>query len=776
MNRAGAPADKIIARPAGGLEVFEQPATLALHLDDDGREEVLVFDLRGGQLFAYRMEDEEAGFATTNNVGEVIGSWPMARNLRAVSQDIDGDGIDEVMLGAMVPGLFMDRGEGEAVSYRTYDPASGVLGEVVITTWLRAITEPMDNFSMASGQLDLEPGEDVAIVVNYREAADNNVGATRLIIPSGGFDREIFTPGGGPYLAAGIAIADVDADFLGEIVIAGTDEQASIGNYTLLVRIFDDGTSGGFPTIYETSHDETTNNGAATVRIRQTQLHVGRTSVSTATPDLPGPPPPAGFNAFDPADDILINNVLFAFSPVAGITSSTTAEERVSLMAREPRRLLEFGTETELIIDESVQFALGEFDGDGIPDAAVLSEESSIFEDQGMPNSLVVKPAFGGGAAEVLPLARDSGLLRMVPVNVDSDSIVVRYLEEEHVMRYSEPVILAVLAATPCYAGPVGQFTNECSTTFGNTTSSAAAEDSTFGFSMGVTVGFGFEDRTFSQSEIKATASVTAQTSFTTGEETSISFTRSYTNGSPQNQVLATVFGLEQFTYQVLSAPPGAMGEDRVGQRLTISIPRSSVQTTRLFSESLIRPSLRPSQAAAIDEVFDHIPTDPASYNRRADLESYFERLGITGPECDEMTPASELGDCGYLTSRNGIDPGVVSLPGGVMGSGSSAAGDIEVTNATSESNAWGLEESLDLEVSAGGVIFGLSVGASQESSVTVSHGTSVSYGFSAGAVDPAVYSPYQTQVVAFHHTFDCGDNGCQSFEVLNFWAESATP
>ncbi len=763
----------VVAQPAGGLEVALDPAVVALHLDDDGREEVLVFDARApspgatNEVYVFAVEDEEAAYATSSVVGESVGTWPGATNLRAVRADTDGDGLDEVLLAAIV---------GDDVEHRGYDPRTKTLFPAVRMVRLRAITHPVYGISLAAGQSDDDPGDEVAIGINYREPRGVD-GTTRVAVLGTFIDREIIMEDGRKLVGGAVTMADVDADFRDEIVVAGSAPGDTAGSYEYRLLIRDDVTAG-ITRLFEDTFTGSLSNTNSVVRVRQTQLAVANTSVSSVTPELPGAEPPSGFQAFDPAEDVLVNNVIWEFSPVDLPPEGVTPEERIAAMARPASEVFRFGRETDLIIDdETVQFALGQLNADGLPDAGVLSEIADLFELTDQEHTLAITGLLSGTTQSVV-LAPDGRVpMQMVQANMDSDSIVVRHLREEHVMRYSEPVILAVLAATPCYPGPDGQYTNECSTNYGNAVSASTAQSSTYGFSMGLTVGYGWEDRVATQSELKAKATLTARTAFGTGSSTEITFSKAYFNGTQQDQVLATVFGLEQFTYEILSAPPGMSGESRVGQTITISVPRSDVQTTRLFSESLIRPSLRPSQAAALDAVFHHTPGDPSTYLRRHEIADYVAGLGVTGPECNESTSPDALADCGYLTSRDGADPGVVSVAGGVRGSGTGIDGNIMIENSMDETRAWGMEAMFDLELSLGGAIFGMQLGASTDNSITVSHGNSIEYGFRMGAVDPAVYAPYQAQLVTFHHRFDCNANDeCQSFEVLNFWAEPSVP
>jgi len=788
MARPGLPAARhVVGQPSGGLEDARDPVAVALHADGDGREELLVVDLRPdtgavASIFAFPIEDEENAtpFATDTAAGMFagrdVGDWASANTLAAVARDPDGDGIDEVFLVARV---------GTDWQYRTYNPATRMLSASAVGGPLAnaGVVGSFSTFSLAAGELDGNPGEEVALLVNSIDGSF--VGDARLVVlaRSGGSDaivheRVVRMADGRNVVAAGVAFADVDADLVDELVIAGTGTSTAAGSYEQRLVVLDSTEDADaarhYAPVFEGSYTGTTARGGGDVRIRETQLSVAQTSTPPLAPRVPGDPPPSGVALLDPAEDVLVNNVLWQWT-TATVAADATPQVRLAAMALPRREVFRTGSNTMVTFStDTVDFAIGHFDDDGLPDAAVLSTEPGNIEgdDAGL---LRIVPLVGLGAGDTTRIGGRDGTwgLQLVPVDIDRDSIIVRYIEGEHTLRYSEPIVLAALAAPACYnTAAMGQYTDNCSTTFGKQSSTASEMENSYGFSLGLTAGFGFEDRTFTQSEIRATYTARASTAFGTRSSSEISFSSAFTNGAPENQILATVLAFEQYTYEILSAPDGMDGSSRVGERLIVSIPRPEGRTTRLYSESFIRPALRPSQAAAIDAVFDHTPNDPLSYHRDAEVGGYLSMLGVAGAECTSGSMPPSLGACGFLASPS-QDTGVTSLPppAVVMGSGSGISGFIQLTTGMDESTQWGVEATIDLELSVGGAIFGLDIGASTTSTMRVGYARSVQYGYSIGALDPNVFGGYRARLFAFRHRFDCDMSGenCQSFEVLNY-------
>ena len=76
----------------------------------------------------------------------------------------------------------------------------------------------------------------------------------------------------------------------------------------------------------------------------------------------------------------------------------------------------------------------------------------------------------------------------LVPVNLDTDGPVLKYVEGEYELVWTEPMIVAALAAAPCAEG-IGQNTGACATTFGNSESVGESSEVTVSVNASAYVG-----------------------------------------------------------------------------------------------------------------------------------------------------------------------------------------------------------------------------------------------------------------------------------------------
>ena len=97
-----------------------------------------------------------------------------------------------------------------------------------------------------------------------------------------------------------------------------------------------------------------------------------------------------------------------------------------------------------------------------------------------------------------------------MPVNVDHDTALIQYSEPESHLIFTEPVVIAAIAAPPCQEG-IGQNTDACTTSYGNSQSTGTESERSVTLSASLSVGVSFEERVFTQSEIEIEATATAR-------------------------------------------------------------------------------------------------------------------------------------------------------------------------------------------------------------------------------------------------------------------------
>lgn len=224
----------------------------------------------------------------------------------------------------------------------------------------------------------------------------------------------------------------------------------------------------------------------------------------------------------------------------------------------------------------------------------------------------------------------------LVTANLDDDSPIVRY-DGEHEVLYSDPEVIALLSAAPCFAADSGVSQNlgNCYTSFGV----AAMEQNSTERSYGVTAGWsiGYEANLFGVA--KASWKLTFEAGFdrvsASGRERYDSIT--YATGFEDSVVFTTV-PYDVYYYTVVSAPRGH--GDEVGNRLTINMPRrtQTLLTSSSFYDS--HNGTLPDTAS----LFHHTVGDPMSYRDRATVTGEC-RTGA----CFASRPATVGEGTGYL-------------------------------------------------------------------------------------------------------------------------------
>ena len=258
----------------------------------------------------------------------------------------------------------------------------------------------------------------------------------------------------------------------------------------------------------------------------------------------------------------------------------------------------------------------GDFTGDARADLAVYRQDTTEIGVyavlQTAPGALTqartVPVAFHNSQQPVNPV--------LVPLNTDVDSPVLRYDEGRYQLVFSEPIVIAALAAAPFKNG-IGQNVGACRTTFGNTESTSSESERTVSVTASSTVGYGAGidlELTQAALELRSTARVAA--SRLASHAYTLSKTILFTSGPAEDLVVFTTVPLDQYTYTVLSHPDPEL----VGKPLVVSLPRDPItlQAERgFFNRSL------PERFLGVDEsIFAHAIGDPRSYPTRAEKQA----------------------------------------------------------------------------------------------------------------------------------------------------------
>ena len=160
--------------------------------------------------------------------------------------------------------------------------------------------------------------------------------------------------------------------------------------------------------------------------------------------------------------------------------------------------------------------------------------------------------------------------------NFDNDSRRMKILSHE--LTYSDPLVMAVLSSAPywqsiaetdnTYAGNFPNWTTSFGTSTAYSTETTNSVGATIGFGIAYEESlsiFGFNIESFKTSvEFEASANV----EWANSKEITTSIT--FTDGGGEDRVIFTAVPLDKYTYEILSSPTAS----EIGKTLDISIPR----------------------------------------------------------------------------------------------------------------------------------------------------------------------------------------------------------
>ncbi|MBV1959702.1 MAG: hypothetical protein KUG53_03095 [Pseudomonadales bacterium] len=348
----------------------------------------------------------------------------------------------------------------------------------------------------------------------------------------------------------------------------------------------------------------------------------------------------------------------------------------------------------------------------------------------------------------------------LVPIDVDNDKIAMFQYTNEHYLDFTEPVILAVLAAAPCKRGIGQNTTDSCSTSWGSAQTGAAGRN--FSVSVSGSVGYGF-GAAGGGASTKYLAKLTVKARKEISESYELTKSRTFSTGPFEDGVIFTSIPMDRYVYvkTVAKLPDDGF----LSERLIVNLPRNSdmrLVTRRYFNASITNnPENAPLRID--DEVFQHLAGDLSTYPTAREKDEILareqsivhDRRRVSGASDARFDPVVALG---------GLEVGPVAV--GEGGGGTELA--LEYNETIGEANALELGFEFEAETLAGGA-FSLSVGAAAERVLSVSHGDTTLFAGAIGSIPGENYADQGYKFGLFAYLKALGD---QEFEVINFWIE----
>lgn len=695
-------------------------AVTAADVDGDGFEELAAVYVTGIDVVLHVIDDAGAGYGESE---VLLGNELDVGDVAVAGGDLDGDGKDELVVGLCTP-------SNAQLWFVNAFAGSFVVEQASTKTIMLEALNPPDSFAsfeIETGELDYDIGEELAVVLNEVPFPGSPGGVSRYFVYddeanglaelAGGHVERMLQDGSVALASvADLALGDIDGDNLDELVLGGLvmlgdcpGPGATLPLEGLFIA-FDDAVAGLasiggrniFPLVGDPYKD------FLSLRF----MHVNAADVDG-----------------DRRAEVVANHLVFedwVESP-----PWTEATDYTGSMLFSPLDLYGDENQGDRWYDQGTSaLVTDDVNGDGYDDilsySTILPDVVRIWaggeDDFAFSTGLSVVGGNAGNAPNPI----------LVPVNVDEDSPVLGYVGE-HVLDFTEPLILAAMAAPPCKIG-VGQNLDACQTTFGNTVASGTEEERTVTVSARGTVGVQI-DGGISQTEASLKASVTAAATFLESTAYTLEISTIYTASPNVDAVLFTTVPMDRYTFTTLVHEDPML----VGREVNVYLPRDPVTlfvTRDFYNANVVRTGLQID-----DSVFQHQIGDADSY------PTVVEKNLI-------------------LQANGGLEAGPVSV---------AQAG--PVTQEISVGTAYNIGEALEMgfeieaELVAGGVLAGFTVGASASSSLTVTSGASTQYSGTVGEIDAAHFAQEVYQWGLFTYTQLDMATG-QEFEVINYWTE----
>jgi len=739
-------------------------AAAAGDIDGDGRDEIAIVYIAhsaaaGTEKLFLVVADADSDAPTAP---QSLGEFPGAADVGLAAGDFDGDGDADLALGISLGGTAEMRVLVNTDGQFAFDGSATVV-------FAPGLVDAELSLELAAGNIDRDNGYELVAVLNEYVPNDNVGQARYWVFDDAGAAYAALAAGdpvtgqdGQTYAAqsASVALGDVDADARDEIIFAGltefqNDPCTSYGH--VFVALQDAGDKAnplgriGARFIRDTYVEPGTGCSPGSHALRVRKMFVNAFDADGDGIDEIQ----AGRWIFD---DWTANSEAPAFNPMLR-SDGTPVVLPYDEFLKYP------DTTGGVISDATCSVVTGDVTGDGRED--VISyvqwrDEISVWgligPDAALADwtrAMTIPTSFANGQTRVFPI--------VLPCNVDADGVALKYSAGEYRLVFTEPILIAALAAAPCHTD-VAQNIDACRTTYGGAEGQQGAIDGTVSVRTSAFIGsevnvFGIGARV--QSTVTRTAMFSAARAY------ALEQTIEYTTGPREDTVIVTTLPIDQYTYTVLSHPD----PDIVGRQIVVNMPRTPVtlQVERAFYNAST-----PADAFKVGRnVFLHTPGDVASYPTEGDADALIDTggLGHLGPLGELVDAAgAALGPIADHLLGRGLKSDRAVGVGATNGGASSI--EVRFTESTDYRAGFEIDYELSAETTAPGVVVGGSVGGSLNAGLSWGTSNASIYRGTVGDIAPSDFAGNGYSYGLFTYIYNYGDPSRPQFEVVNYWVE----
>jgi hypothetical protein len=693
----------------------------AADIDNDGLEEIVIVwvDTSAADrvLRIDIIDDSEDGFAESD---DTLGDGDGIIDVAVVGGDFDGDGESEIVVGL----TFADSAE---LRFLTRSGSSWSFDNALTKSYAADFSDSSTlTMELASGNMDYDSPEELALLINeFFGGSGGPDGTSRYFVYDDGdagfteLDSGNVQGQDGSTIVAKIAdldLGDVDGDGLAELVMGGIAEiNTGCGTYDGFVTVLDDAKNDLAPLDTDT-FNAFFDKCPAFAPWRLRFVHIGAFDLDGDGIDEIH----ANLRVYEDLNDTSDLTLIHELPQDVWLDTDADGSARIS-------------SATTLL-------STGDVTGDGRENLIVWAQWQGDIRIWGLSAitqvgfaelSTLAVTSFANTQTGVGPIA--------LPVNLDMDSPILKYDEGVYELVFTEPLVVATLAAAPCAEG-IGQNLGACSTTFGQGDSTTVDASLTVTVSasahVGVKTGLNIPLVGGGEAEFKKTVTLTA--SLSAGIAYTVEKSRTFTTGPLEDGVVFTTIPYDRYVYTITSHPD----PDLVGGTVIVSLPREPIILK--VERDFFNANVVDSDIQIDSDIFDHTPGDLSSYPSSSRKNQLLGQYG-------------------------GLENGPISVG---QGSGSSGLA-IDVQTEVSAGGSLGIsyEKSVEVtgQVAGQEAMAGFSVGYGAEASLTITSGNQTSYSAEVGDLDAANFAANQYSYGIFTYVQELGE---QEFEVINFWVD----
>lgn len=699
--------------------------------DGDGIDEILiVYQIKNEDVKFVVMQDSTQGYDVSSPVTVNTNSWS---KLFVSAGDFDGNSSEDVIIG--MTGF---TGNSKLVMLQNDNGSLNLNG---MTIDIDKVMFNNTQLAMASGNLDFDNALELAVAVNESNGYSqyfvfDDANSNFAVLKN---DQLTVDNGAGSSLAVvtNVAVGDIDGDSIDEVVLAGLDKSGKISSSDsrdtyYMIKVLDDA-----------KHDLTqlaekyTPSGAIKLKYSAATQFFNYVQVITADIDGDGAKEIAVnqniYNSLRKSPNALINhdedddpsngvseisminwagikerNYVIDWNTTAIAAADVTLDKRENIVIYSQRNA---GTTRNSPQQELQVWGLDQING--------WSKMASYENDRRSGTTTRYYPQI------LLP-----------DLELDDGSATLSFSEGSHRLIFTEPMIIAALAAAPCDT-KLGQDLGEsCRTSFGSAISSSNSTTNGWSFTSGGSVGYdGKIPFTNSGLEVIASAQETLRGWNTSAYKLTKTVTRE--TGAIEDSVILTSIPMDVYSYTILSHPD----QNLVGSTVQVRLPREMITvmvTIDFYNKTMMNDGVK------IDEnIFNHTSGNPASY-----------------PNASEKNQ--------LLNTYNGLQSNELSTG---EGTGQTIASIAEFTS-SSNGNSYEFNATLDVRATTGAVVGGFTVGKGSESALEITRGNETIYQGSVGNITASAFQQGQDYNWGlFSYIYKDQPSG-QTFEVLNYWVD----